>query len=154
VTFAVILPACSSSGSSAAFSRAQQICSSYVPPSVPTTVASAVESEAASIDWTTAGQITTLARRQLGHALHPWDQLPASHLVAECGYLDLTVTTTTISCPGTTLPSAGPVGPNASQEFYVDKEHQSTPAIPPTSVQSSVCAYGAVAPTSTSTPSG
>jgi hypothetical protein len=119
---------------------------------VPTTVASAVESEAASIDWTTAGQITILARRGLGHALHPWDQLPANDFVAECGYLDLTVTTTTISCPGNTLPSEGPVGPNASQQFYVDAELQSTTAIPPTSILPSPCAYGLVTPTSSSNP--
>lgn len=147
------LPACSSSSASAAFSRAERICGSFAPPSVPTTDASAVQSEVSSAGWTTAGQITILARRQLGHALHPWDQLPANHFVAECGYLDLTVTTTTISCPGTTLPSSGPVGPNASQQFYIDAEHQSTVAIPPTSIAfPPSCVYGLVAPTSSSNP--
>jgi hypothetical protein len=145
------LPACSSSsGPSAAASRAGQICGSFVPRSVPTTVASAAGSEEISAGWTTAGQITTHAQRALGRTLHPWDQLPASHFVAECGYLDLTLAPSRApNCPGTTLPSTGP---NASQEFYVDDEHHSTAAIPPTSLLPSFCAYGLVAPTSSSNP--
>jgi hypothetical protein len=148
---AFALPACStSSGPSAAASHAEQICGSFQPPSVPTTVVSAAESGESSATWTTAGQITILARRALGHALHPWDQLPASHFVAECGYLDLTATSSsTIHCPGTTLPT---IGPDASQEFYVDEQHHSTVAIPPTSILPSFCAYGLVAPTSNSPP--
>lgn len=148
LVIALVVPACSSSGASAAFGRAERICESFVPPSASTTVASAVQSEMATVDWTTAGQITLLARRQLGHALHPWDQLPTDHFVAECGYVDLTVTTTTISCPGTTLPGGGLVGPNVSQQFYIDAEHQSTAAIPPTSIAfPAPCVYGLVSPT-------
>jgi hypothetical protein len=144
-----LLTGCSSSGASAALNRAEQICESFVPPSIPTTVASPVGAEASSTSWTTAGQITSLAKRALGHALHPWDQLPTNHFVAECGYLDLTVATSTTNCPGTTLPS---VGPDASEQFYVDAEHHSTAAIPPTSILPSYCAYGLGATTTSSNP--
>jgi hypothetical protein len=34
----------------------------------------------------TAGEVTTTAQQVLGHALPPWDALPADHVVAECGY--------------------------------------------------------------------
>lgn len=148
---AFVAPACSSSsGTSATFARAEQICESFAPASVSTTLGVPVAAELTSVTWTTAGDITLLAHRTIGHALHPWDQLPSNHFVAQCGYPDTTATTTTISCPSGALPA----NPDTSQEFYIDEQSRSTPAIPSTSTPPlNVCAYPVEAsPTTTSNP--
>jgi hypothetical protein len=52
----------------------------------------------------TAGEVTSAAQQLLGHALPPWDALPADHVVAECGYDTLGVidgdTSTTVCANG------------------------------------------------------
>jgi hypothetical protein len=77
-----------------------------------------------TLEWvstTTAGKITRLADRFLGHALVPWDQLPSDRLVANCGFAN---TTALPSSPTTTCPDGSHVSlvaaPNAG--FYVDQQ--------------------------------
>jgi len=148
VAVASAAPACSSaSGASAALGRADLICSSFLPGSVPTTLGSPLGAELMSVNWTTAGQITTLAIRTLGHPLHPWDGLPGDHFVAQCGYPD---TTRTTSPSTTTCPGGLPNSVEASQQFYVDEQDRWTAAIPSTSTPPVLpgCVYPLVAPTS------
>jgi len=101
--------------------------------------------------WTTAGQITTLAKHVLGHPLQPWDALPSSRFVAECGFpLPTGTTSTTNNCPAGGSPGDGP---DTSEQFYVDDEGHSSPAIPPVSVPHfpNACVYPLeVSPVSTS----
>ena len=129
----------SASGIPAAQYRAQQICVWFVPASVSTTLRTPVEAELTNVGWTTAGQITMLAKRVLGHSLPPWDDLPGNDFVAQCGYPAATgATSTTTNCP----PGALPASPDASQEFYIDDQRHSSAAIPPVPAPPSIeCAY-------------
>jgi hypothetical protein len=75
------------------------------------------------ISPTTAGKVTSLAERILGRGLAPWDRLPSSHFVAECGYADLTNknSSLTTTCPDGTQISLQ-AAPHVS--FYVDQQQQ------------------------------
>jgi hypothetical protein len=147
VALAFTVSGCSlTSGGTPADSRAAQICTSFLPTSVTTTPGAFPGAELFSESWTTAGQVTTLAKQMLGHPLHPWDELARNHFVAQCGFPYTTGTTsTTMKCPGDALPP----DLEASQQFYVDEQGRSTPAIPPISIpEDNFCAYGAVSPAS------
>ncbi len=60
----------------------------------------------------TAGEVTSAAQQILGHALAPWDALPADHVVAECVYDTLGVidsdTSTTVCANGDVADASTP----------------------------------------------
>lgn len=97
---------------------ATQVCRAFhLPPGTP----SGLRSD--GVSPTTAGKITELAARFLGHGLSPWNELPGSHFVAECSYANLAAASTpaTTSCPNgahislETIPAA---------QFYVDQNQR------------------------------
>jgi hypothetical protein len=67
----------------------------------------------------TAGEVTLAALQILGHALPPWDALPAEHVVAECAYDTLGVIDTDTS---TTVCADGEVGQVSTPKAYLVDE--------------------------------
>ena len=111
--------------SETAGSTAAQLCASFHPPGL------ANAQPTLSIS-TTARAVTLGARLSLGHALHPWDQLPPGTLVADCVY-DNNLTPQAISgaptsiCPGgqSLILQPSPVG------YLIDAAGHSTPDVHP-----------------------
>lgn len=101
---------------------AQKTCESF---QLPGTTPEAVGTFVASA--TTAGQITTMAKRFLGHALSPWDTLPSAHFVAQCDFGANPIP------PGNSVTTVCPDGsvvdltPATTMQFYVDEQGHWSP---------------------------
>jgi hypothetical protein len=116
---AATVSACSSGSQAVALEVANQICASFHPPGG---TSSGLKNFGDSP--TTAGKVTALARRFLGHGLSPWDELPSDHLVVQCLYTD--ATTPPSNSPTTICPGGYSVvlTPARSMNFYVDQEYR------------------------------
>jgi len=62
--------------------------------------------EVVSVLVRTAGDVTRLSRKALGHTTPPWDSLPADHFVADCSYT-FPITASTTRCRGGEIVPAG-----------------------------------------------
>jgi hypothetical protein len=71
----------------------------------------------------TAGEITSLAARFLGHPIPPWDALPAEHFVASCSYGD----PTDVNAPTTICTNGEVVVLSTPRQYFIDDEGRSTP---------------------------
>lgn len=93
--------------------RARRACDEHPPPA-------AKDKELLTSMPRTAGEITALARDELGTALPPWDALPPEHLVASCSYglgPEFRADPKTTTCPDGT-----PYSLDKPDQYFVDED--------------------------------
>ncbi len=108
----------SGKGTSSSLRLANEVCTAFhLPPGTQSGMRIVL------ISPTTAGKVSYLAQRFLGHGLAPWNQLPSDHFVADCGYANMSGVA---SAPTTTCSDGTHVSLQAAPRvgFYVDQEQR------------------------------